>query len=313
MNKTLKIVFINIVALILIFIASEMICFLIIKNKYEDKLKIKKSMNKITGTSISDELKYNFKVISFDYNHEKLMMRRPEGLNYKKPPIILFGCSFTYGDGLKNNQTFSYKLSHLSKRPVYNRGLNGWGPQNMLYQLRRKDFYSEVKEPEYIVYTFIPDHLNRMFRYQFVQCNYILLRYKFIDNNFIEINPFCRPLWGLYTVKELQELIQNDVISSSFRTQYNIEYFYKIIKECKKLACKHYPNVKFVILSYDSSAYDDNYINKLKNDGFIVISTNELLEPGVLNKRDYKGLDNGHPSEKAWNLIVPALIKKLDL
>lgn len=312
MNKLFKIVFINIIALFLIFIASEMICFLIEKNKFETQFKIRKAMDKTSGINSLNELKYDFNVISFNYAHEKLMMRKPEGLGYKKPPIILFGCSFTYGDGLKNNQTLSYKLSHMSKRPVYNRGMNGWGVQHILYQLRRKDFYNEVEKPEYIIYTFMQDHLNRMFRYQYVQCNYILLRYKLENNDFVEIKPFYRPLWGLYTVKEAQELIQNNIIPSSFRTQYNIEYFYKIMKECKKIASKHYPDAKFVILTYDSPYYD-SYISKLKNDGFIIISTNELLEPGVLNKRDCRGLDNSHPSEKAWDSIVPALIEKLKL
>lgn len=180
------------------------------------------------------------------------------------------------------------------------------------FQLRRKDFYNEVKPPEYIIYTFMWDHLNRMFRCQYVQCDYILLRYKLTKNGFEEIKPFWQPLWGLYTVREAQELIQDNVTSSPDRTQNNLEYFYKMMNECKKLASKHYPNAKFVILAYDTP-YSNSYISKLKDNGFIVISTDELLGPGILEKREYRGLDNGHPSEKAWDLVVPALIKKLDL
>lgn len=140
MNRILKIIFINVILLLLILITSEWICFLIIKHKYEPRLKITKAMNKATGRHSLEELKYNYKLNSFNYENEKIAMRNPEGLNYKKLPIILFGCSFTYGDGLNNNQTFSYKLSHLAKRPVYNRAECGWGVQHMLSNLEEKTF-----------------------------------------------------------------------------------------------------------------------------------------------------------------------------
>ena len=53
--------------------------------------------------------------------------RKPDNENFKNPPILLFGCSFAYGEYLAQNQTFSYKLSKLLNSPVYNRAIPGFG------------------------------------------------------------------------------------------------------------------------------------------------------------------------------------------
>ena len=79
-------------------------------------------------------------------NNCNFKIRQPEGLNYKnKPPIIIFGCSFAHGTILLNrNQTIGSKLSKITKRPVYNRGIQGGGLADMYWQTTEDDFYKEV-------------------------------------------------------------------------------------------------------------------------------------------------------------------------
>ena len=48
-----------------------------------------------------------------------------------------------------------------------------------------------------------------------------------------------------------------------------------------------------------------------EKDGFIVIDLNELTGQDLM-KPQYK-LPDGHPNENAWNLITPAIIKRLSL
>lgn len=317
-KKILKIILINLLALVLLLVMSEVILFNITKSKIENQFKIRQEMNKKIGAAVQSDFKYSLSVESFDYNSEKSRMRKPEGLSYKKPPILLFGCSYTYGDGLYNKDTFSYKLSHFTKRPVYNRAMQGWGTQHMLYQLKRNDFYNEVKTPEYVIYTFIPDHLNRLYRYQYPPpYNYILLRYKLTQNGYEEIKPFCKPLWGLYTVNEIQNLIEKNILTSDKNKDKNFEYFYKMMIESRKIINKHYPKAKFVILVYRcNDKFPENcdyWWKKFQNTGFIVISTDQLLKPGTLEEKPYTGIDGFHPSGKAWDVIVPSLAKKLNL
>lgn len=282
------------------------------------QFKIRQEMNKNLGRPTQSDFKYTLNLYSFNYNAEKSLMRKPEGIGYKKLPILLFGCSYTYGDGLVNKDTFSYKLSLFSKRPVYNRAMQGWGVQQMLYQLRRPDFYDEVKPPEYIIYTVMFDHLRRLTRYQFSPpYNYIFLRYKLTKNGFKEIKPFCKPLWALYTVNRIQNIIQTEHWKNPECYKKDLRSYYLMMKECKRLAKIHYPNSKFVILIYRDAPnifIDDTVLRKkLLEDGFIIIDTKDLVTGVNLSDRKYKTLDNSHPSEKAWDLIVPALVKELNL
>lgn len=318
MNKILKIILINLLALILLLTISETVLFNITKSKIKNQFKIRQEMNKKIGTAVQSEFKYSLRVGSFDYHSEVLRMRKPEGLNYKKSPILLFGCSFAYGDGLDNKDTFSYKLSHFTKHPVYNRAMQGWGTQHMLYQLKRNDFYNEIKTPEYVIYTFIPDHLGRLYRYQFPPpYNSIYFRYKLTQNGFEEIRPFCKPLWGLYTVNGIQNLIEKNILTSDKNKDKNFEYFYKMMIESKKIINKHYPKAKFVILVYRcNDKFPENcdfWWKKFQNAGFIVIDTDKLLTSGILTQNEYVGIDGFHPSGKAWDAIVPPLAKKLNL
>ena len=87
--------------------------------------------------------------------------RKPCGLEYKKQPILLYGCSFTYGDGLKDNENFSYILSKTTKRPVYNFGLSGKGMQHSLHIMQNHPKISP--EPQYIIYTFLQRQIRRLY------------------------------------------------------------------------------------------------------------------------------------------------------
>lgn len=303
--KLLRLIFINILVLFILLLILEF-------TLYNFSKKIAYNHNYYP--------KYFGGIKIFGYVKEKKLMRKPEGLQYKKAPIIVFGCSFAYGNNLNDNQTFSHKLSILSKRPVYNRAFNGWGMQQILYQLKRTDFYKEVKDPEYIIYVAIQDHFNRLFRYQFdprCGCDYIFLRYKHTKNGFEEIHPQFPFLWQLYTVKYSQMFYEEKIIESDNNKRKNYDFLYEILHECMKYKNEHYPKAKFIILMYkneEKSFLEDANLNKkLTNDGFTILDTSKLTYPIVFEEKKYRETDNLHPSEKAWDIIVPALIKKLKL
>ena len=81
----------------------------------------------------------------------------------KLKPILLFGCSFAYGYNIPFETTFSEELGRYTKRPIYNRALNGASPSLMLYQLSNEEFYKTIPQPEYVIYTYIADQACRMF------------------------------------------------------------------------------------------------------------------------------------------------------
>lgn len=316
--KYLKLIVLNIFFIILFICFLEFFMYTSTKNEMTKQLQVKQNMNISSRLPSKQKISYSLKVPVFNYDAEKKLMRKPIGINYKKGPIVLFGCSYTYGDGLKETNTFSYKLSRYTNRPVYNRSFVGWGPQHILYQLRRDDFYKEVKSPEYVIYTVMSDHLNRLFRYQYPSpFSYAPLRYKLVKGKFEEIHPLFTQISGMYTISYLQQFIEKNITMSYFNKDKNLDYFCQLMKESKRLLNKKYPNTKFVIFIYRE--YNDMFIDneslqrRLKNNGFILIDSDELTPHLLLAQPGYKTIDVAHPSDKAWDLIVPKLAKKLNL
>lgn len=78
--------------------------------------------------------------------------------------ILFLGDSFTFGEGLNDNETLSYFLQKFSNRPALNTGMHGYGTHqalriledNELYHSRTKDF-----DVTSIIYRALPDHVNR--------------------------------------------------------------------------------------------------------------------------------------------------------
>lgn len=260
-------------------------------------------------------------IIDYDFFIRKKGLRKPYGLQYKNKPIMLFGCSFAYGMWLNDNQTFAYKLSELTKRPVYNRAYTGWGIQQMLYQLNRKDFYTEVKEPEYIIYIFIPDHEKRLLQtlYDFFSGE-PYLKYVEKDGQLEEATRIPTFFLRFYTVRAMLCAEQQNAYSKINYKKYNqiFDLMEKTFIESKRVANQHFPNTKFIILKYYGADAPDSWFMKterwheLEKKGFIVVDTKELVGR-YLDKPEDLCPDILHPSEKAWDIVTPKLVKKLNL
>lgn len=242
---------------------------------------------------------------------------RPTEKYGQKHTILLFGCSFTYGANLKPDETFSHILAKIAKSTVYNKACSGWGAQHMLYQLKQDSFYKEVQNPDYIIYTFIDDHLNRLNFYQYggFWGNCVNLRYKEQNGEFVEIKPFLKPLWHFFVVKELQQMHERKLNTPLFNTK-NVTMFSKMMKESLKLTKQHYPNSKFIFLIYSPCAREDKNLENMYKDlekaGFIIMRTDDFVKVNLTDAPYHFGEDC-HPTAKAWEEIAPALAKKLNL
>ena len=85
--------------------------------------------------------------------------------NYNKNPIILMGCSYSYGQGLKKEETFPFILSKISKRPVVN--FAECGGEIIQSYKAFLTYYNElqdksyIEKTEYVLYVYMWDHINR--------------------------------------------------------------------------------------------------------------------------------------------------------
>lgn len=249
---------------------------------------------------------------SFDNFYETVQFRKPIIYEKDRSPILLFGCSYTYGNFLFEEQTFSYKLAKISKHSVVNRAYDGWGVQHMLYQLQRGDCYNLQQPPKYIIYVFIPDHIRRLYSLFFdpTESAYNLFYIKKIDGELLKFSNFSS--WRfLYLFGLSSEIGVRFYLNNFFDKSFDglEEYFL----ESKKITDKNFPGSKFVILKYvdaDSECFDTKKWHDLEKQGFIILDTRTLTGK-VLSSKEYKTTDGFHPNEKAWDLIVPALMKSL--
>jgi hypothetical protein len=79
--------------------------------------------------------------------------------------LLFFGCSFTFGVGLNDEESIPYRVAVKTggRYAVYNFGQGGWGPNQMLALLEHNLTDPVVKQPpELAVFLTIPDHMGRI-------------------------------------------------------------------------------------------------------------------------------------------------------
>ncbi len=312
-NRIVKILLLNILLFtFFVFILNFVVYYFdIINDDYFNKNKIEtiKSYISFMKRDISENNTYRNLIENSEY-------RPIENIESQKDSIVLFGCSFTWGTGLNDNETFSYQLGKLTNRPIFNRAMGGWGVQHMLYQLRNKDFYKHIisenkKNPEYIIYTFISSHKSRIYIpvcYFYNPCylafykkdkktnDFILKNRNFFTDKIIFYYPILEKIFKILEGKYCEKI--DEIV---------FDYFIA----CKRQQKINLPNTKFVIIFYDQNAFlSESCMKKLEEAGFILITKNDFqIDTDDIAYR----LPDTHPNALAWEKITPAIVDKLQL
>ena len=330
-SKIVKIILINALIFILIFFVAEYICYKSIFVSGLLDIPDYKKLDKVEKEYIVDNHLYtNYEQpnsknrLTFENDGRSLV-----GKDYKKSPILLLGCSYTYGLGLTKEETFGYQLSQYTKRPVLNWGWKTEGADYSLLQLKQKENIDKLSKnpPQYVIYTYMYDHLDRLISKNRQYRWYYLRKYGIIDTQ--KYTSFD----NLYTVLAFKNKIFENSLYKGNIYENLLDFDINIIKAMKKETQKLAPDSKFVILIY-SDNYDVMKENKkavpfeeyntlnspkwkeLEKEGFIVISTKELLGREMNKESDIIKDDYTltlHPSAEIWHQIVIKLSKKLDL
>ena len=240
--------------------------------------------------------------------------------NYKS--IILFGCSFTEGASLANNETFSHILAKGMKRGVYNRAHGGWGTQHMLYQLRSNKFYellnnkkisnTEKEIPQYIIYTYITDHINRIHiaMEPILFGGYPTFVYKKTQANTLEIAPTY--LFRFPLISFLREFIYFNYIDYKSKSEFLKLHITQSKEAIEKNYKKENQKPKLVILIYYPDYEIMSITESLVKEGIIVISAEELIKEPLNRNKYFISKEDKHPNKQAWEKIVPQLKEYLE-
>ncbi len=222
--------------------------------------------------------------------------------------ILLLGCSYTYGTGLQENETFSFYLSKYLNKNVYNLGIPGGGATQAYLLTNDKNFYKNYPKVNLVIYTYIGDHINRL--NEFLKCEvfqpYCNVRVIKKGDKYIKQSEWYTSPSKFYIFRFILKKITNFKNSNIFYKK-NTYKFVDLINKTNDNIKKNYPNAKFVFLIYNEER--KNWMDNLDDDIYI-LTTNELTDKN-LNNPFYQHNQDPHPSKYAWEEIVPKLVAKL--
>ena len=225
--------------------------------------------------------------------------------------IVWFGCSFAEGAGLNDNQTPCYKISELTGKSCINKAKGATGTQFMYYQINDDKIMDDAKTADFIIYTFIWNHIQRLYNYQVNPLiDMFNLRYKIIDGNLVDITPQFNPLYSSFFVKRILNKI---VFEQAKQESYNFRLFNKIMKETYNISQKRYPNSKFIFIEFSELSkkeLPDYEVKELESYGIKVIRVKDIIGNIDIYDPKYWLPDNIHPTEQAWDLILPIIVEK---
>ena len=103
----------------------------------------------------------HFKLFNFDvtYHIDKYGHRKTGG-DPSNPKVVFLGGSYTFGNGVEDNETFASILQKRNpKHCMINTGANAWGTDQALIKL--KEQFQQHEDIELVVYNFIGAHVQR--------------------------------------------------------------------------------------------------------------------------------------------------------
>ncbi|MGM9992933.1 MAG: hypothetical protein ACI376_08880 [Candidatus Bruticola sp.] len=256
-------------------------------------------------------------------------------------PALILGCSYTFGMGVKDKDTFCWRLNDSQQRFNFtNCGVIGYSTYQCLKRLEK--MFAAGERPRLVIYAFINDHLMRN-----VSCRIFgktAEAFDFIETPYFELQPsdnfIFHPLrhlsWPgeqyLYTVNFANRLYINRLIDRSRRINFNKEaaqaLYRHLIGEMEQLCRRH--GAILAVASLDTSSnwltaapnkYDsiwqnsgDRESDKLPDSSIHFIDANceqlYLPEYHVMNRLDFHPAPVAH---KFWADKINGFIQQTNL
>ncbi|MFH1321667.1 MAG: hypothetical protein ABII90_13575 [Bacteroidota bacterium] len=231
--------------------------------------------------------------------------------------LLLFGCSFTFGVGLQNDQTLAYEIGQRThKYRPYNFGFGGDGPFDALARVETTDFKSQIAEDTGIIIYVLPInvHLERIFgsldvsRWNGPRAYY----QKGKDGLLVRSGTFS----------EHRSFLKRLLLKSQILKYNNIKYLFSITENDIKFAAlvintffakfrEKYSNAKVYILIYPWSKHKDLLVKYINKDYIKILDYTGLLDN--YEPKYYLSEYDKHPSHLLNTILAEKIIKDLDL
>jgi hypothetical protein len=253
----------------------------------------------------------------------------PDSLKQSGPTVMFFGDSFTFGDGVNDEDTLPNAFSIVSGMRVLNFGLSGYGPHHMLRLLELgipKENTSSL--PHLMVYTALEDHIRRAAGHLGFDKNGPLYEVKngsaHYVGSFSEHNMACVPnvprvsvverllnhseIWQAYTRINLNDCSESNDQDTLRRDRTR---FLEIVKAANVIAQQQYQS-RLVVVLWDAYPMGDT---GMKNINWIKTKLLESNIPTLYLSTATKESDlenwiikrDGHPNPQAYRWVAQRL------
>ncbi|MBQ4078391.1 hypothetical protein IJD15_04345 [bacterium] len=236
----------------------------------------------------------------------------------EKNPIVVLGCSYAYGQGLKDEETFSYLLSEYTNRPVISFAHCGsQGVENLIIA-KNYEKQDRLKSADYFIYVYMHDHINRFFSFDNISTNY---------NSFFKTTNIENLLLKIPVTKYILVDIRTRKILKGFPyTDKSNEFLKKNILLANEKIKEYNPNAKFIVILYNEKMindynpcyikfnldkYNDNIWDDLRKYNITIVKTEDIM--GFPFDKDYKleeDITDWHPNARAWKEFTPKFASK---
>ncbi len=328
MKKIIVNLFVFILIIFLIDICSSYFDYKKIDN-YRKYLAVQNGFKTETFDDFKNNFNYSLRLMPFKDFFKKEFKR--EGIanyrnvdkeNKKNESIIIFGCSYAEGTSLDNDNKPTDVFAKITTMPAYNRAWGGLGLATMLWQARSKDFWDGIKyPPKFIIHVFIPYQVDRLVsdKYGMSSLLPIYIGYNIKDNTLVE-NKL--PFRFLLRLKFLRKIVYG-YYERKFYSPENQALIFDLIKlhyiESRKAIIEKYPNIKFIIIKHpiskeiirDDYIYNTKRWKELEKEGFIIYDLAKDIDVDITTK-EYL-LPDMHPNKKTWQVVIPKLVKDLQI
>lgn len=228
--------------------------------------------------------------------------------------IFFFGDSFTFGQGVNDQDTLPFQFHVISGIRTLNFGVHGYGAHQVLRQLEiNRPRTIEPNDPLAIVYTLLPHHLVRAGgRAEWDQNG---PRYELVDGTLKYLGPFAGaglPVWEralAHHCRIYARFWKNKV--RRITTNTDRERLLAIVQRIQQLSVSQYHAPLIVILwDVNKSAADSKWIRGKLQDTEIPTLVLSTSAP-KLQSDIYYIPEDAHPTGKAYALVAEALSKFL--
>jgi hypothetical protein len=229
-------------------------------------------------------------------------------------PILFFGDSFAFGEGVSDRETSASFIQELSgwKYRVYNFGFNGYGPHHMFTILQNEMERTPLTghTPKCAVYFAVFDPSRSAGRTDYDQKGPM---YFLDDDSKLEFaGKFSFSAFKRMNLLLQKSVVYDRVIRPALFDKQDQKLFIQLIRQSSDTIKKRY-GCKFIVILWESlhPLYHQT-IARLKEQGIVVYGTSDILPKYNENWNDYIFPVDGHPIPATHKKVAEFLLRVIE-